>query len=634
MAFSARHVRVGSIDLDTGAGELSRNGQKVRLPEQCLRILEVLAERPGELITRDELRQRLWAADTFVDFDAGLNSAVKKLRDALDDSAEHPRFIETVPRRGYRLIAQFESRDRKRSAPRRYGVAAGAVLIVALAVLNLRPWDGWLGRVIAVVRPPAAVRAIVVLPFENLTGDSTQQYIVDGISDALTTDLAQVKSLRVISRTSAMQYRNAPKRLTEIARELNVDAAVEGTFSRTGDRVIVRAQLIQARGDRHLWARTYHRELRDLAALQAEIAVAIASEVNLQLRSEETQRLARRRTTDPKASDEYLRGRFEFNRHVPGGMLKAIEHFEAAIAADPTYAPPYSGLSDAYRLLDAQGLAAPVECMPKAEAAARRALALDDLLAEAHASLAGVLYRYRWDWVGAEREFRRALELAPSYSEGHRAYAGFLFTMRRYDEAVAEGYRARDLDPLSTVFQVELADALLAARRPENSRSEAERARTLAPTSQRVDAATAFQYLARREWGRAVELLERSLSSEMPNPWLGFAYAMDGRTAEAYTVLARLHAGATRRYVSPQMFAIVHVGLGDRDAAFRWLEEAFRQRAFEMRSLTSALFELLADDPRYQNLLQRLGLAQFPQFSVAHGAVLRPTSASAAERVR
>jgi TolB-like protein/DNA-binding winged helix-turn-helix (wHTH) protein len=348
MVVAGRHVKLGGFELHSDSGELSRNGRKIRLPDQSFRVLQVLLERPGEVVTRDELRARLWGADTFVDFDAGLNNAVKKLRDALDDSSEHPRFIETVPRHGYRLIALIDAPPTTRR--RKRWVVAAAMAFAGLAVaVSLETSRTWLARRLGFPGPEPAIRSLVVVPFQNLTGDVAQEYFVDGVTDALTTNLGQISTLRVISRTSAMQYKGAAKRLTEIARELDVDAAVEGTVSRVGNRVVVRAQLIEAAGERHLWAETFERDEPDLLMLQADIALAIARAVRLQIRPDEQQRLARAQAINREAYDDYLRGRFEWTRRTPAGMIKAIKYFEESIGKDPRYAPAYSGLSDSYR---------------------------------------------------------------------------------------------------------------------------------------------------------------------------------------------------------------------------------------------------------------------------------------------
>ena len=346
------------------------------------------------------------------------------------------------------------------------------------------------------------------------------------MTDAIITNLAQVRALRVISRTSVTQYERADKLLPRIAEDLNVDAIVEGTVMRSGDRVRVTAQLIHAATDRHLWARTYERELRDVLALQAELAGAIAQAVQVKVQPEEQRRLAARGTVDPEAYDAYLKGRFFWNKRSPQGIAKAIAYFQQAIDRDPTYAPAYSGLSDAYRM---SGLATlpPREYMPKAEAAARKALALDETLAEAHSSLAGVLYRYHWDWEGAEREFQRCLELDPSYAEGHRAYAIYLLTVRRHEEAVAEARRARELSPLSPVINVELATALVRVGRYDEAIQQVQRTleidREVLPRVRHARAGVRRTGRScPRPWPRSRRRCLRGARSA--NHWLGYMY--------------------------------------------------------------------------------------------------------------
>jgi TolB-like protein/DNA-binding winged helix-turn-helix (wHTH) protein len=614
MVVPAPRVQFGGFQLDNASGELSKNGRTVRLPDQSFRILQVLLERPGEVVTREELRERLWTPDTFVDFDAGLNNAVKKLRDALDDSSEHPRFIETVPRRGYRLIASIDPPP----SPRRnkfWVIAAGMAFAGLSVAVSLETSRTWLGRRLGFSIEAPAIRSLVVVPFVNLSGDATQEYFVDGVTDALTTDLAQISTLRVISRTSAVQYKGAAKPLTDIARELDVDAAVEGTLSRVGDRVVVRARLIQAEGDRHLWADTFERDQRDLLTLQADIALAIAQAVHVQIRPDEQQRLARARAVNPDAHDAYLRGRFEWNRRTQAGMLKAIKYFEEAIAHDSRYAAAYSGLSDTYRLLDLQGLARPAQAMPKAETAARQALALDDSLAEAHASLAGVLYRYRWDWQAAEREFRRSLDLDPNYAEGRRAYGSYLCIMRRYDPCVDQLRHARQLNPLSQNYSMDIVQALLFGGRRDEALDALARTRELFPNARtRAHLLLAYDHILQQRWAEAIAAFEKGTDPARPFPWLGFAYGAGGRIPEARAALAAMRERAKTEYVSPQDFATIHLGLGERDEVFRLLEEAYEQRAIAVRDFTEGLFLFLRDDPKFQDLLRRMGLADLKEF--------------------
>jgi TolB-like protein len=462
------------------------------------------------------------------------------------------------------------------------------------------------------------IRSLAVLPFQNLTGDREQDYFVDGMTEALTTDLAQIAALKVISRTSAMQYKGAHKSLPLIADELGVDAVVEGAVTRSGDRVRVTAQLIQASTDRHLWARSYDRELRDVLILQREVARAIAQAVQVQLRPEEWQRLSRTATVHPEAYDSYLKGRFYWSMRGRENLLKAAGYFQQAIAADPTYAPAYSGLSDAYRQSDQQGMA-PRECMPKAEAAARKALELDDTLAEAHASLAGVLYRYQWDWDGAKREFERSLELDPNYAEGHRAYAIYLLTMRRDEQALTEAKRAQELNPLSSVIGVELATALTRVGRYDEAIERLRKTRELEPTGSRVNQTLALVYFAQGDARKAIDVFEKGRagqgrSAAPPGPWLGYLYGITGHRAEALAALHALEQRSLEQYVPPQQLAIIHVGLGEPEQAFALLEKAHERHEVEVLGFSGPLFDLFHDDPRYRKLVDRMGLtaAYFP----------------------
>jgi len=624
--------RFGEFEFDPASGELHKDGAKVRLQEQPFQILTLLLKRPGEVVTREEVRQALWPGDTFVDFDVGLNSAIKRLRDALNDSADSPRFVETLPRRGYRFVAALETSPvppppaleaPPRTAPppvegearaRRAGVrlgswgaaAAVAVLVLMATLAATGRWPHPRGQLASV-----PIRSLAVLPFENLSGDAEQDYFADGMTDSLITSLAQVHALRVISRTSVMQYRRANKALPRIAEELDVDAVVEGTVSRAGDRVRITAQLIQATTDRHLWAQSYEREARDVLSLQREVAAAIAQAVEVKLQPEEKVRMTRAAApVQPEAYEDYLKGRFYWSKRSPETSLKAVGYFQQAIARDPAYAPAYSGLSDTYRAFDVQGLAPPRECMPKAEEAARKALALDDTLAEAHASLAGVLYRYDWDWPGAEREFRLSLELEPSYAEGHRAYAVYLMTVRRHEEALAEAQRARELSPLSLVINTELGMALVRLGRYDEAIQQLRKTLEIDPKFFRAYQTMALAYEGKGDWPRALEVLEKrpGRGQGQGNAWLGYAYGVTGRRQEALEVLARIEKSSHEHYVSPQSFAVVHLGLGETEQAMAWLEKAYDGRAFEVLGFSGGLFDRLKGDGRFQDLLRRMRL--------------------------
>jgi TolB-like protein/DNA-binding winged helix-turn-helix (wHTH) protein/Tfp pilus assembly protein PilF len=616
--------RFADFEFEPRTGELRKGGEKVRLREQPCQILMLLLARPGDLVTREEARQALWPGDTFVDFDVGLNTAIKRLREALGDSADEPRFVETLPRRGYRFIAPVESpalppetivapaaapeTPDPPPAPRRNRRRPLVLVVVAAAILigGVAAW-----RRQAPAPAPTRIASIAVLPFENLTGDREQDYFADGMTDALITSLAQIRALRVISRTSVTQYRRTDKLLPRIAADLEVDAIVEGTVMRSGDTVRVTAQLVHAPSDRHLWARTYEREVRNVLTLQRELAEAIAQAIQVQLRPEEERRLARTATVDPEAYDAYLKGRFYWSKGSAGAgnLARAAEYFQQAIAADPSYAPAYSGLSDTWRLSAVQRLR-PQDCMPQAEAAARKALALDDSLAEAHASLAGVLYRYHWDWEGAEKEFQRSLELDPSYAEGHRAYAIYLLTVRRPEDALVASRRARELSPLSPVINAEVAGVLVRLGRHDEAIAQAHKALELDPKFARAHTVLATAYEGQGNRQRAIAALETaaSLAGGGGSGWLGYFYGIEGRAGDARAILAALEERSRKQYVSPQHFALVHLGLGHDEEAFRLLEKAYDERAFELVGFSGLLFERLSADARFQDLLRRMRL--------------------------
>jgi len=624
-------VRFGVFELDRISGELRKQGLKVKLPEQPLQILLLLIERAGEVVLREEVRRRLWPADTFVDFDAGLNSAIKKLRDALGDPAENPRFIETVPRRGYRFIGPVEQ-------PEAQGideVPAGRARVFAsrplgrwfltatlAAPLALGAWlsfgDEWrrLSTRIGLPGTPTRITSIAVLPFENLSVNNEQDYFVDGMTEALTTNLAQIKSLKVASRNAATQYKQRTRPLAQIAKELNVDAVVQATVLRSGNRMRLTVQLIDAANDTHIWAHDYEREVRDVLGLQIELAEAIANAIRVEVRPEERSRLTRSQAVKPEAYDEYLRGRFYWSSRRAENLLRAAEHFQNAIAHDSTYAPAYSGLSDTYRQFDVLGLGAPRDCMPKAEAAARQALTLDDTLAEAHASLAGVLYRYHWKWAEAEQEFGRALELDPYYAEGHRARAVFLVFLRRNDEAVIAAERARELSPWSPEINVELGAALRRVGRYEEAIRQLRKTQEIAPDLPRLPQVLALTYLQMGDPARALATLDRPAVPLSARGYVfGYLCAIQGRRQEARNVLTELQRRARSGYVSPQHFAIVHLGLGEQDQALLLLEKAYEERAFDVHSFSGLIADVLLDEPRFQDILRRMGLADQPGYA-------------------
>jgi len=474
-----RIVRFGTFEADLATRELRKSGVRIKLHGQPFEVLAMLVERPGEAVPREELRQRLWSTDTFVDFDAGVNTAINRLREALNDSAENPRFIETLPRRGYRFIAPVEaegsnqpvahgsptnpslSETLQRVAPlpprslRRHSKALALGLLVVVALLIVLGWTSMNQRLLG-HSSPLHVNSLAVLPLANLSGDPGQDFFADGMTEALITDLGKISALRVISRTSVVQYKGTKKTLPEIARELNVDGLVEGTVLRSGNHLRITANLLQASPEKHLWAESYESDVGDVLALQGQVAQAIAREIQVKLTPEEQKLLANTRPVDPQAHDDYLRGRYFCDKDTREPVEKGIKYFELAIKEAPSDPLSYAGLANCYNSLSwgvggdiFVGDLSTADMMPKVRDAAYQALRLDENLAEAHTSLACVEMTLNWNWAGAEREFKRAIDLNPSYSPARIWYAHYLAAMGRSDESVAEAKRALEIDPFS-----------------------------------------------------------------------------------------------------------------------------------------------------------------------------------------
>jgi serine/threonine protein kinase/tetratricopeptide (TPR) repeat protein len=483
-----------------------------------------------------------------------------------------------------------------------------AVLAAALFAANV---GGSRDRVFH--RAPApGIHSLAVLPLENLSGDPQQQYFADGMTEELTTELSQVSSLRIVSRTSAMRYKGMRKSVPEIARELNVDAVVEGSVEREGDRVRITAQLIQGPTDTHLWAKGYERDFRDSLRLQDEVARAIVAEIQLKLTPQEEARFARNEVIDPEAHEDYLRGLFYLNRRNGPDERKAIELFRAAIKKEPAYAAAYASLAEAYRSLIYNSNAAPADVFPQSKAAANRALEIDGQLAEAHASLGFDLAYYDWDWASAEREFQTALRLNPNSSFAHRNYGHFLRQEGKVEESIREGRRAVELDPVSAAGSFTLAQSLYEARRYEEAVSELRKTLDLEP---RLWPAHLYLGKTLAEQGRfqdAVEELEKAgdFTAE-PHATIGYVYGRMGRKADARKVIADLQEQSKKEYIASTNFARIYIGLGDKNQAFAWLEKGYQQRDFWLTFIKGdPTFDTLRSDPRLQDLLRRIHLAE------------------------
>ncbi len=610
MPLPAQVVRFGPFQLDVRAAELRLNGNKTKLPEKPFQVLSALLEKPGEVVTREELRQRLWGADTFVDFEHGLNAAVKRLRKALGDSAENPRYIETLPRHGYRLIVPVQKPEP----------------VPAVPAFPARPWRLWLaltaGVAIAVVvgliwhqrrlQRPAQIQSLAVLPLENLSGNPEEEYFADGMTEALITELGKVHSLRVISRQSVMQYKGTTKPVPQIARELNVDAVIEGSALRAGGKVRITTQLIHANPERHLWSESYERNLSDVIALQRGVAQAIVREIRVSLTPAEQKRLAQARPVSPEAYEAFLKGVYFVGRTLEAPK-KSIDYFQQAISKDPGYAPAYVGKAISYLALGDRNVLPPDEAREKALPLINKALALDDTLAEAHGVLAEFLDT-SWDWAGAEKEYLRALDLDPGSAFVHHNYGMFLLEMGRVEAALAENQRAHQLNPTGRAINAALSVKLTHLRRYDEAVQQAKASLEMDENA-RAHFALGLAYTKKGMREEAISELKRAVAlTPTYSGYMGvlaYSYGVFGQTNDACRVLQEMKQLATRARVAPSDLATACVACGRDDEAFRWLETAYREHDFSLSYLKIDFsLDKLRPDPRFQDLLRRMNLPQ------------------------
>jgi TolB-like protein/Tfp pilus assembly protein PilF len=552
-------------ELDRQAGELRKDGARIRLQEQPLQILRLLLEQRGKIITREELRQTIWPSDTFVDFDHGINNAITRLREALGDTADTPRYVETLPRRGYRFIGTIELETPK-------------------------------------------FRSLAVLPLENLSRDPEQEYFAEGLTEALITTLAKIGELRVVSRTSSMLYKGVRRPLREIARELEVDTIVEGTVLRAGTRVRITAQLIDPQQEAHLWAESYERDLSDVLALQAEVAHAIAREVHVKLTPQELVHLAQVRRVNPQAYEAYLKGRYYWNKRSREGHASAIQYFQQAIIEDPGYATAYSGLADATSILSLWGLSPPKEGCARAKNLALKALELDNSLAEIHTSLAWSTVHYDYDFTTAEKEFERALELNPRYVTAHLWFGMMLGMMGCYEEAYTELKRALRLDPQWSNVHFGLAFVYWCGGRYDQAIETCNKALGLDPNSVQALVWLGISLVAKSMYEPAIAALERAVQLSQRAPvavaCLSEAYAAAGNSHDAQNLLHEL---TGQQHVTAYFVSRIYAALGNENEAVEWLETGCREHGEWMILLkVDPRFDDLRSDPRIQDLTHRM----------------------------
>ncbi len=614
-----KRVRFGVYEVDLRALELRKNGLKVRLQDQPFQILAMLLERPGEVVTREDLRQKLWPADTFVDFDHSLNTAINKIREALGDSADIPRYVETLPRRGYRFIAPVEAPGRAATreppspegppapdsvpgpAPSPAAVSLAAGLAIGVILLMVA------ATVYLLARRSSVIDSVAVLPFAGPAADPATQELTDGITENLIHNLSQVPNLRVIAFSSTNRYRGRLDDLQAVGRELGARAVLTGKVIERSGGLDIRMELVDVEDRSHIWGGQYEGRLADILMVQEEVTREISESLRQRQTGEELKRT--------EAFQLYLKGRSYWNKRTANGLKQGIEFLQQAVAKDQNHPLAYAALADSYNMLARYGASPPREAYPQAKAAAERALQLDEKMAEAHAALAFVKHRYEWDWPGAEVEFRRAIELRSNYAPAHQWYSSYLVAMGRVPEAVAEARLTRKLDPLSLITSSQLSWVLYQARDYPQAIQQCQMTIDLDPNFFVAHRYLGLAYVQRGLHDEAISELERAAALAGGSPLtlgeLAYAYGQAGRKTDARKILEELNGQSRKRYVSPYYFATAYTGLGEKDQALSWLEKAFDDRADELVFLkVEPRFDSLRSEARFRDLLRRM---KFPQ---------------------
>jgi TolB-like protein/DNA-binding winged helix-turn-helix (wHTH) protein/Tfp pilus assembly protein PilF len=622
-------IRFGIFEVDLQAGELRRRGLKVQLQQQPFQILAMLLECPGEVVTREEIQKRLWPTDTFVDFDRGLNRATNRLRESIGDEAGNPRFIETLPRRGYRFIGHIEKLDGGRNTAelvsgqddavftnrRRHLPSFGrarprigfAIAIIILGLLALAAWFFFL-------RPrDGAIQSVAVLPFINASADSNAEYLSDGITESLINNLSQLPNLRVMARSTVFRYKGKDIDPQKIGNDLHVQAVLSGRLLQQGNVLVIQAELMDVKTGTQVWGGQFNRSVEDVLALQYDLSSEMAEKLRLKLTGDEKQRLAKRYTEDAEAYQFYLKGRYYWNKRSPEGTRKAVSYFQQAIDKDPSYALAYAGLADAYTYLSFFNLAPPRDAMPRAKAAAMKALEIDEHLAEAHISLGYISFAYDWDWSAAGKHFDQALALNPTLTRTHNFYPLYLSSRGMAQQALAVAKAALDLDPASPSVSHYLALQLYMARQFDQAIEQCHKTLDLDPNFAIAYQVLGQAYLAEGMNREAEPVLEKysalSQGGADSLALLGYSHARLGERNQALRTIEELKATSKKSYVPAFYFAMIYAALEDKDQAFMQLEKGYDERFTRFAYLKlEALWDPLRSDERFSDLVRRVGI--------------------------
>jgi TolB-like protein/DNA-binding winged helix-turn-helix (wHTH) protein len=608
----------GPFELDPHTGELWKSGRPVKLPPQPTKLLIFLASRCGELVTREEIKESLWGADTFVDFEQGLNFCIKKIRFALGDNPDQPEFIQTLPRRGYRFIGSArtespavppETKPPRRKTALPFGLVFLAAAIVTVALIFALGWnnlrDRWFGGAGA-----HQIKSLAVLPLRNLSQDPEQEYFSDGMTDELITDLAKSGGLRVISHTSVERYKDTKLPLPEIARELGVDAVVEGTVMRSGERVRITAQLIDGRSDRHLWAESYERDVRDVFGLQSEVAQRISREVGTNLIAGQPSHPPSKPEVDPAAYEAYLKGNFYWNQLSCDGFNKGRAYFEQAVAKDPNFSPAYVGLAESYFTLDDWGCSPEAELIPKSRAAALKAVELDPNSGPAHAWLGKLAFFYEWNLPKAEGELKLAIELDPNHVPSHVMYAVFLVTVGRQDDGLAEMRRAKELDPTSQLTNGIGIFVSYLARQYDQAIEQGNRTIELYPGSMLAYDWLGATYEKRGHYDQAnaAYLKSKELQGAPQNELAAYQSAYQKSGVRGYWQ-KELEAAERSKSVNPCWMSRVYAHLGKKEQMLEFLNRSSQQHCSGPHTvIADPINDPFRDDPRFRDVVARLRL--------------------------